>query len=295
MNAATQNQSHLFYAVGAIFSVLFLAVPIHANPCHDHEGGLASGPVDLSIYDGEQMAPRRACPRTELRVSAGAQLTLELDKYGLEPVIQVAAGSPIDVRAQTRISGSYALGDGFEFFASIEPIVYRLLISAYQASHLGPGNSSLGGTLQLFRKGPAVVALSNRLVLPTAIGLYQNAWPVSVDTSLLFLVAPWQALHLHGQTGTVFSFAVTDADPKPRAGILSLIGAELFLWDWASAVLNMQSLNLYRSDLDHLSTSFALRARIWGGAGVEWATLVPVAGADRNLFRSELRMAYRFD
>ena len=287
------------YSNGIIWRLLFVGAlfwtgAAFGNPCEDLNSGLMTGPVELSFQDGDFMSPRHICPSTRLNVGGGAQLTLEPEKYGLEPVIQVASGSSIDVRAQSRISGSYALGEGLEVFASIEPVVYRLLISAYQASHLGLGNSSLGATLHLHQTKHFVLALSNRANLPTAYGLYQNAWPVSLDTSFLFLFAPWSALHFHGQAGTVFSYPFTQGLMAPRAGLLAVAGFELFLFDWVSLVSDLQGLSLYGADLDHLAYAGALRYRIWR-FGVETAILAPFAGVDRNLLRAELRLSYRFD
>ena len=64
--------------------------------------------------------------------------------------------------------------------------------------------------------------------LPTSFGLYQNSWPISLDTAFLFVFAPLSVFHIHGQVGSVFSFPVTQARIQPEVGLLTLLGAELF-------------------------------------------------------------------
>lgn len=292
MNTYIRHQQSVIALLMVITAVAYPNAS-HSTPCAYQTTGLPTGPVELSFQDGDFMAPRRACPATRLTVGGGAQLTLEPETYGLEPVIQVASGAPIDVRAQSRVSGSYALGTGLEIFASFQPVVYRLLISAYQGSHLGLGESSLGATLHLYQTDELVLAVSNRAGLPTSFGLYQNSWPISLDTAFLFLFAPLSVFHIHGQVGSVFSFPVTQARIQPEVGLLTLLGAELFLFDWFSLVSDVQTVSLYRSDLDHLSYAGALRLRVWRFS-TETALVVPLAGAERNLMRAEMRVGYTF-
>jgi hypothetical protein len=271
----------LLVIAGALTTTLWTA-PARADVCDDAEGGLMLGPVPASLQGGSLGAPRRACPRTTVftGVSGGAIVEPE-NFYG-------------NLGGSLAIGGSYAFNDRVELYGSIEPVMYQQLISAFTADFLGVGHTSVGATWQALSAGDLVVGATTRLTLPPPIGLYQNAWPIGLDAGVVFTLSPWEPLRLYGEAGGLGTVMVGGGDPLPRAGLFAVGGAELVFWNWASLVAEAKALALYEDDLDHLTASLALRARIWAGLGAELYAGAPVAGRERTLATFGLRVGYRF-
>jgi hypothetical protein len=295
-----RTHHHLPSPSSTILSVLCTALlalvadGARATPCDATEGGLFLGPVGSTTLDGDHAVGRRACPRTEVGIGTALQGTLEPEKYGLDLTIQVASGSPIFIRGAGRVFGSFALSRRLELFASFEPVYARYLISGYQASYIGPGHSTLGATIVAYEDDVIVLSVTQSATLPSAFGLYKNAWPFAFDSGVTMTFAPLDVLHLHGQLSGIASIAYTVANPDPKVGVMALAGGELLLFDWASLVVDLYSVALYRAPLDNVAVQGALRAKIFAGLGVEASLMVPLHGADRNLFVQRLSLAYRF-
>lgn len=271
-----------------------LADAARATPCDATDEGLFLGPIATTTLDGDHASARRACPRTEVGLGTSLQGTLEPEKYGLDLTIQVASGSPIFIRGAGRVFGSLAIGDRLELFGSFEPLYARYLISGYQASYIGPGHSTLGATFVAYADDVIVLSVTQSATLPSAFGLYKNAWPFAFDSGLTTTFSPIDVLHLHAQLSGVASFAYTMAESDPRVGVMGLAGGELLLFEWASLVVDLYGLALYRAPLDNVAIQAAARAKIFAGLGVEASISLPLHGADRNLFVQRLSLAYRF-
>lgn len=275
---------NLFAAIATIFLAATAAAPsAHAGVCDDATGGLMMGPVSNSLQMGDLGAPRRACARTTVYAGASGGAIVEPENfYG-------------NIAGSLAIGGSYAFGRHLEIYGSVEPLLFQQLISAFTASHVGLGHTSLGATWTFLHTSSFAMATTSRLTLPTAVGLYNNAWPVGLDAGVTFTLAPLSFLRLYGEAGGLGRVMLTAGDPFPRAGLVGVLGNELVLWDWASFVVEAKALALYEADLDHVSMTAALRARIWGGLAAEAYVAMPIAGRERTLASGGLRLGYRFD
>lgn len=259
-----------------------LASPARAGVCDAPTGGLATGPVPVGFGPGTFGVPRRACPRTEVALGAMAGAIVEPENfYG-------------NIDASALVGGSLALSPRLEVFGAVEPLLYRTVISSFSADHLGVGHTSVGATFVVVGGEALSVGVTSRLTLPTALGYYKNAFPVGVESGLVFALAPLDFLRLHAQASGLGSVALTAGDPNPRAGLLGLVGGELRFGEWASLVADVRARALYDADLDALSAALGLRARVWGGLGAELGVLVPLAGRERAAGIGTLRISYRF-
>ena len=281
-------------ATSFVITALVAASSIaRASPCDRLREGLPTGPVAISLSDGDFASPRRACPRTELGGETGGSITLEVDKYGLAPALQVAAGSDIQLRGLTKIYGSFALTHRLELFGSIEPLTTRLVISGFQSQYVGLGHTSVGGTFAVFQSRALVASVTTRATLPTAFGLYRNAYPLSFDSGWAVSFQPFELLQIHGQLSAAGSIALTAGDPQPRVGLLAVGGVELLAWEYLSFVADLNTLTLYRGDVDYAAAALGVRASLFGVAA-ELSALAPFYGVDRNLAGVRLALSYRF-
>lgn len=271
-----------------------LSSTARATPCDLPEGGLFQGPVGVTLQDGDHAGARRACPRTEVGLGVGGQLTLEPEKYGLDLTIQVASGAPILIRGGMRVFGSFAIGRRLELFGSFEPLHARYLISGYQATYAGLGHSTIGATLVAYQDDVIVVGVTQSVTLPSAVTLYHHAWPFSFDSGLTMTFSPIELVQLHAQLSGVATIAYSPALPAPKVGLLSVAGGELMLFDWASLVGDLYMMSLYNDVLDTAAFAGAIRVKAIAGLGFEAAVLAPIQGADRNLASVRLSGAYRF-
>ncbi len=285
------------FVASALFGLLFVfpsSTARAAGPCDRAVTGMTTGPVTVGLLRNDLGTGRATCPRTEAKLGGHLQATLEAEKYGLDVTIQVASGSPIYIVGAGRVEGSLALSKRWEVFGAAEVPQIRYLISGYQAYHLGLGDTSVGSSFLVYNRGAFAASVTGRLTLPTAVGLYQNAWPVGVDSGLTGLFEPFSFFRLHGQVSGVGSYSVSLGDPAARVGLFGLVGGELLLFDWVNLTADVQNLSFYgEGPVDHLSAAFGLRSRIWGGLGVEAQTLVPLAGTDRNLLGVRVALSYR--
>lgn len=273
---------HAAFALLVPVVAALLSAPAAASVCDAPEEGLATGPLPLGFGPGALGTPRRACPRTEVAVGAVGGAIVEPESfYG-------------NLSGAAVVDGSFALSPRLEVFGSLEPVLYRTVISSFSASHLGVGHSALGATFVVLDEGPLVVGVTSRAVLPTAFGYYKNAFPLGLESGLTLAFQPVDFLRLYGQASGLGTVMLTAGDPNPRAGLLAAGGAELRFGEWAALVGEVRGLGLYDADLDSLSLGLGLRARVWAGLGAEAGVLVPIAGRERSLGIGTLRVSYRF-
>lgn len=278
----------------ALLAAALPAGPALASPCATIEGGLGQGPVAANFLDGDLGAPRRACPRTEAGFGGAGTVVFEPEKYGLNPTVHVGSGSPIQGQVSGRVFGSVALTERLELFGSFQPVHARLAIASLQATHIGLGNTSAGATIVVYEADNLALAVTGQLTLPTAVGLYRNAWPVGLDSGLSLAFSPFPFLQLHGQLSGVSSVAVTPAAFDPRAGMAAIVGGEFLIGNWVSLVADLNSLFLYRAPIDHVAVAAGVRWRMYRGLAGEVVTLVPLLGEERSLATLRAGLHYRF-
>lgn len=252
-----------------------------AGVCDEAPKGVPMGPLPFSIQTGELAQPRSPCPRTQLFLGGEGQAIVRTEEfYG-------------NLQANAVVGGSYAVNSRLELSASFEPLLFQQVISSLQATHLGLGHGALGVTVVAFDEGPFVLSATARTTLPFAFGLYKNAWPVGLDAGLTGALQLSPFLRGYASVLGVGSFVLSAGDSLRRAGVLTLGGAELILFDWVSLVGEAKALTLYEADLDHVSLSAGVRTRIWDGLGAELYATAPVAGRDRTLAGGGLRVIWQ--
>lgn len=276
-------------------TVCFLMVLLWALPaaggdaCTPLHGGLPSGPLGLSFFEGDVGRPRRVCPHNEVSISASLMAIDVADDLIVEDGNFYAT-----LAGAGEISGSWKFSDRGELFASLEAVKYRYVQNATLIKdHLGLGFLSLGATYQTWSRGSNILAASGRMTLPTAFGYYENAWPLAFDFGLALASRPSPRLSVHAQLGSVLSFAVSHGDPGTQAGVQLLAGLEYTPWDWLGLVLDLGALLGYREGLDQLTLGAGFRFRIWEGLGIELAGMLPYAGSTASELAIVLRISYR--
>lgn len=255
-----------------------------APGCEDAwPGGMPDGPVQVGVLEGELGVARRLCPRTEVGLGGNALLVADLDDfYG-------------NVRASAVVWGSWTPGDGrTELFATFEAFRFQTVISSIDAVHLGLGHLSLGGTRTLVARDDWRLGTSARLVLPTAFGLYENAWPLALD---LLAEIEWTAsrlLRLHAHAGGLGSVAVSGGPADPEGALVVGGGGALRPLPWLALVAELDA-SFGRTDaLDHLAATGALRLGAGERFGAELGATFPLAGRERALTAAVLRVTWRF-
>lgn len=252
------------------------------SPCDTRR--LAEGPLQAGYSQSDFGLVRSACPRTEVGLGLGGRAIIENENfYG-----NVRGGARLDVSGQPFPQ--------LELFLTTEPIVYNLVIQSFRASHLGLGETSVGGTLLAFGRQSFALSVTTRLSLPTSIGYHGNSWPVGLETGLLMLIEPIDELRFHGGLLGGLRTAFTKADPGTRGVVIGNAGADIIIdEEWLAATVDLNGQALERGSLDHLSLGLALRFVILDEVGLEVGANIPMAGDERNLAAFMLRAHYRFD
>lgn len=243
--------------------------------------GYATGPVPVSFMDGDLGAPRRYCPRTEASLGAGGLAIIDTANfYG-----RIAAGGTL--------SGSWAASAKTEVYAGIEFIRYETVITPIPADYLGFGHVSLGVSHHLYENDTLGLGVHGRTVLPTAVGLYNHAFPVGLDVGVSGVWQPVDVFSVHADVGAVGGAAITGGPAYPRAGARVTVGAQWHPVAPFGVVLDVASGFGYAEAVDHVAGGIALRGAIGKRVGIELGALVPFAGDERALATGELRVDVR--
>jgi hypothetical protein len=254
-----------------------------ADPCAADPGAIATGPLQLGFFDGDVARPRRACPRSEVGMSFGGRALIDSRNfYGT-------------VGAGLLFGGSYRYSEEGEVFAAIEAVQVRFVQSAvFKTTRLGLGDTSIGAAHRVVDLGGATVAATGRLTLPTAVGLYENAWPFAVDLGAAFAWRPASRLGIHGHVGFIGAAAMGRGDPAPRLGVQALAGVDFRVFEWLALVLDVGSQHGWAAAVDQVTVAPGLRAALGRRFGLEVGAMVPVAGATRADAAFALRGSWRF-
>ena len=252
------------------------------SPCDSRR--LAEGPVPTGFSQADFGVVRGACPRSEVGLGVGGRAIIESENfYG-----NLRGGARLDVSAQPIPS--------LELFATLEPFVFHQVIQSFKATHLGLGESSVGGTLLAFGRERFALSVTTRLSLPTSIGYHVNSWPIGFETGVLMLLEPIDELRFHGGLLAGVRTAFTKAAVPASGAVIGNAGVDVVLdEDWLSAVIDLNGQALERGDLDLLAVAFGLRFVILDEVGLEVGANLPIAGDERHLASAILRASYRFE
>lgn len=252
------------------------------GPCEAPRAAMATGPLQVAVSEGELFLPRRACPRAEIYGGlAGAALIDTPAFFGT-------------LSAGVSVGGSFPYARGGEVFAVVGLLHYRFVQNAtLTGSQLGPGTTSAGATHPIFRGENIALAATARLTLPTALGTYENAWPLyaGAGLALSYRVAP--RLRAHGQLGALGGLTLGRGPLAPRGAIQSRAGLS-FEFGRAAAVADAGADFGYGAPLDRAYVAPGFRLAPWRQLAAEAAIMLPFAGADRSDAALSLRAAWRY-
>jgi hypothetical protein len=241
------------------------------------DDGMPVGPAVAGFYDGDLGRARRACHRSEVGFGGAGIVVADLANfYG-----HILAGGTLDA--------SWAATDRVEVFASLEAVRYESVLGAIAADYVGLGHTALGGSYALSEG----MAIDGKVVLPTAAGLYENAFPYAMDLGLT-VSREAGPLVAHGAIYALGSVAASEGPAFPRAGLSGTLGAEWRPVKPFAVALDVNAGFGYTAGLDHIAAGLALRGAIGERGGIELAATVPLAGEQRALAAAELRGSVRF-
>ncbi len=264
-------------------SLLTLASVALAGPCEQASPStsIATGPVTAGLYDGDLGVPHRVCGRTEAAfVGGGLAVVDTANFYG-----HIVAGGTLE--------GAWAATDRTELFVAVEAVRYDTVITAIPAGYLGFGHVSLGGSQRLWSSDAMAVGAHGRLVLPTAVGLYANAFPLAMDLGASGVWAAHRTLRVHGDVAALGSVAASAGPSYPRAGVALTLGAEWQPVGPFALVVDGRAGFGYTAPVDVVAVAAGLRFGLGSRLGVELGGTVPLAGRERSLATAELRITMR--
>ena len=239
---------------------------------------LAEGPVALGFGEVDVATGRRVCPRTELSFGGRAGAVVDTaDFYGF-----IGAGA--------LVSGSWALGDGREVFATVALVDYQWNQNAViVASRLGLGQTTAGMTWIVAQGESWATATTVRLMLPTSTLMNVRVLGGEVGQGLTLRFGP--RLEVHGFAGIDASAAVFAPAAQPRLGGLLNVGVQYAPASWFGVVADVNG--RIGGWTQYLAPTLGFRFRVYGGLGAELAGTIPLAGTDRHDGMVGLRLGYR--
>lgn len=250
-----------------------------ADPCRAFRYGMPTGPVLAPLLDGGLGRAHRVCGRSEIAVRGGGLLAIDKPNfYG-----RVTAG--------LNLEGSYAPTRTTEVFAGLEALRFDTVISSLAASRLGLGHTYLGAAHRSVLGERTSLGVNGKLVLPTAPGLYHNAWPVSVDLGFAGQFTATRRLYLHGQIGLLATFVASRIAPSVRLGAALTGGAEFLPIRRLAIAADLHTLVGYTDVLDAVAGAVALRTSGLRRFGLELAGTFPFAGRLRTQAAVMLRVS----
>jgi len=270
-------RQHLLHSAVLGAAVLLLTQPALADPCAGFGDGMPTGPVTAGLLDGDLGTAHRVCGRSEVGLDAGGLLLVDMPEfYG-----HLSAGATLD--------GSLAVSERVELFAALEFLRFENVITPIPATALGLGHTSLGANWAFLLRERVALGLNGKVVLPTAIGIYENAWPVGMDIGLAGQFAVSSKVQFHAQASFLTSAAISKGASDPQAGGAVTFGTELRPGKAFAFVFDLYGNFGYRAPLEALAVALGLRFSDGKRFGFEVAGIVPIAGRERALVRLDLR------
>jgi hypothetical protein len=250
-------------------AALLAPADARADPCRAFAHGMGTGPVVAPLLDGGLGRAHRVCGRSEVALRGGGLILVDTPNfYG-----RVSAGLTLE--------GSWAPTRRTEVFGGLELVRYDTVISSLTASRLGFGHTYLGVAHRGLLSERTSLGVQGKLVLPTAVGLYRDAWPVALDLGLAGQFAAHPKLHIHGHLGLVASVAASRGAPDLRAGAVFTAGAEYLPIRRLAVVADLHGLFGYTAVVDVFAGALALRVSNLRRFGFELAGTFPFAGRER--------------
>ncbi len=245
-----------------------------ASPCSTVSWPVPRGPVQAWLWDGQLGLAQPVCPKTTVGVGPRALLLADAPNfYGRV----VGSGT---LEARLALSERTAVG------MVLEPLHYESTISALSSSWFGYGATTLTATTRVDEGRSLALAVAGRLVLPTAIGLYGQSYPVGGDVGLAFDAGggAWSA---HGQVGFAALASMGVGPTALSTGLPITAGASWQLRPGFSLAFDAQSSFAFDAPVDHVAIAPAVRIGS-GRYGMELGAAVPVAGENRALAAARL-------
>ena len=245
-----------------------MAIEARADTCSK---GKLTDPIAIGLREGDLSTPRRACTRSEVSLLGGGSLIADTDDfYG-------------NVRLAGVVSGAWALSEDSELFLALEVVRFQTVISSLSASTFGLGHTSVGAAQRIVHGRSWLITGATRLVLPTALGIYENSWPFGLDVGVSASNTFSDSLEVHGWFGWTGSIAATRGPNQPRVGALLDAGITWTPASWFGLVLDVEGSAFYREVLDHVAGGIGLRAAVSDALAFSLDAKVPLAGDERAL------------
>lgn len=253
---------------------LLAALAFGQAPCT--EAAMPVGPVTAGLLDGDLGEARSTCAFTEVGLTAGGLLLADAPHfYG-----HIVAGAAVE--------GSLALDTRTALFGAFEVVRYDAILSPFPSGYLGLGHLSLGAQHAFSDK----IGVNGKVVLPTALGLYDNAAPLALDAGLAWRQHLTGGLRTYGQLSVLWSAMIGPGPALHRVGAAPTAGLEWWPVTAFAAAAEVKGLFGYTSGVDVVAAAIALRT---GGkrVGGELGVTLPFAGRDRTLATLDLRLFWR--
>ena len=260
---------------------LSLPASASAAPCDQHAYGLPTGPVQAGLNEGSLGTAHRVCGRSEVGLDFGAMLLVDLPNfYG-----RLGAG--------LRLDGSWAWGPRGELFGSFEVFRFDNLITPLSSTSIGIGHTNIGAAFRFFDSDRVSIGVNGKVVLPTAVPLYKNVWPLGIDAGVTAQFEAHETVHFHVQASGLTSFGLGKGPSQPRGGVAVTAGTELRPAPGFALVVDLFSSFGYTAPLDVFAAALAIRMSDLKRFGFEIGATVPVVGRERALLRLDLKATIR--
>ncbi len=257
-----------------------VASPAALDPCGRESSALATGPLPVSVFEGDVGTAARACPRSELQIGPSAS-AVGGDRHFAT------------MDAALRLGGSFRYASSGEAFASLEIPRYRVARGRdLRSSNLSPGWASVGAAQTVFRRAPVRIAATARFSTPAGPGLSQQpGWPAygELGAAAAYRATGDVVVHAYaGALGGTFGggYAGFRAAAQARAGVAWRIAPVDVLLD-AGASMG------YGAALDSFDLAPGLRFSIWRDIAGEAGVSLPVAGSTATDLAGTFRLTWR--
>ena len=250
--------------------------------CTAWTDGVAQGPVEAGLVDGDLGAAHRVCPITSVGLTPTAYAIIEPENlYGR-------------ILATGTLTGSWAVSEKLELYTHLEGVRMDMLIAAISTTAIGPGYASLGASWRGAEGESWALAVQGKLVLPTAFGIDEHGAPVGADAGVQFVWAPRETLLVHGVLMPNVAFAAGGGPLYPRVGVNLDVGAEWRAFKRFGFVLDGISAFGRTDTLDYAGVGVGFRGGIGEHAGLALEARVPLVGRERALTAADIRFDWRF-
>lgn len=241
--------------------------------------GLPEGPISLGYAEADMAVGRRACPRTE--VGLGGQFGAIIDTPDFYGTLNVSG----------RLSGSYALRDTTELYATLEAVSYTFAQNAVLTStQLTLGDLTFGGTQVIFNTDRFIGSITGRVLLPTSFEI-PGARLLGLELGAIGSWRPLDWFELHAYLGGDFTGTLGRVGLLPRGGGTLMAGVQLSPFDWGGLVVDLTG---RLGPTTYLAPTVGLRFAI-SRFGIELGGGLPLLGSDRHNFLLAGRFTWRFD